>query len=71
MNHDYCNATFECDPCGSGSEKKAGKEQCDRVLVSCLDALKGKAPQNWPKPPPRGKEADAYFFCQKAKWYFQ
>ncbi|HTR58586.1 MAG TPA: RHS repeat-associated core domain-containing protein [Casimicrobiaceae bacterium] len=71
MNHDYCYAKFECDPCGSGADKKAGKQECDRVLVSCLDALKGKPPQNWPKPPPRGKETDAYFFCQKAKWYFQ
>jgi len=71
MNHDYCYAKFECDSCGSGSEKKAGKEECDRVLVSCLDALKGKAPQNWPKAPPPGTETDAYFFCQKAKWYFR
>jgi len=71
MNHDYCYAKFECDHCGSGADKKAGKQECDRVLVTCLDALKGKPPQNWPKPPPHSKETDAYFFCQKAKWFFQ
>ena len=71
MNHDYCYAMFECDHCGLGADKKAGKQECDHVLVTCLDALKGNPPQNWPKPPPRGKETDAYFFCQKAKWFFQ
>jgi RHS repeat-associated protein len=71
MAHDYCWAKLECGQCGSTADKTTGKRDCDRVLVSCLDALKGKAPQNWPKPPPVGQEVDAYFFCQKAKWYFQ
>ena len=71
MAHDYCWAKFECEGCGSNVDRKAGKQDCDRTLVSCLDALKGKAPQNWPKPPPPGQEVDAYFFCQKAKWYFR
>ena len=71
MAHDFCWAKFECDRCGSNAEKKAAKHECDRILVDCLDELKGQAPQNWPKPPPPGQEVDAYFFCQKAKWYFQ
>ncbi len=71
MAHDNCYAKFECEPCGSSSDKSNGKKQCDRVLGSCLDSLKGKAPQNWPKPPKPGTENDAYFFCQKAKYYFK
>jgi uncharacterized protein RhaS with RHS repeats len=71
MAHDYCYSTFECTLCGSSSERKRGKNECDKVLVSCLDALKGKPPQNWPKPPPPGKDTEAYFFCQKAKWFFK
>lgn len=71
MEHDYCWAKFECERCVSSTDKRAGKQECDRDLLSCLDALKGKPPQNWPKPPPPGQEVDAYFFCQKAKWYFK
>jgi RHS repeat-associated protein len=71
MTHDYCYARFECESCGSGSERKSGKADCDHALFTCLDALKGKPPQNWPRPPPIGTETDAYFFCQKAKWYFR
>ena len=70
MAHDYCYAKYECDTCPSGSRGKDGKKECDQVLVSCLDALKNQPPQNWPKPPRPGNEADAYFFCQKAKFYW-
>jgi len=71
MAHDRCYAKYECDPCASSSNTKDGKKECDRVLVGCLDALQGMPPQNWPKPPRREDEADAYFFCQKAKFYFK
>jgi RHS repeat-associated protein len=72
MNHDYCYAKYECDKgCMSSKDRRKGKAQCDREMVGCLDALKGKAPQNWPKPPPSGTESEAYFFCQKAKWWFK
>ena len=71
MTHDYCYAKYECDTCPPKSQAKVGKTECDRVLVSCLDALKGKPPQTWPKPPRRENETDAYFFCQKAKFWFK
>ncbi len=72
MNHDYCWAKYECPKgCMTSKERKRGKAQCDREIVDCLTALDGKAPRNWPKPPPRGAESEAYFFCQKAKWWFK
>ncbi|MBI2313087.1 MAG: hypothetical protein HYU77_11360, partial [Betaproteobacteria bacterium] len=72
MDHDYCYAKYECDnECMPDKEKKTGKAKCDETLVDCLDKLKGKAPQNWPQPPKSGTEAEAYFFCQKAKWWFK
>ncbi len=73
IEHDYCYAKYECyeKKCKPPPEAKEGKKECDRVLVACLDKLKGKAPQNWPKPPKRGSETDAYMFCQNAKWWFK
>jgi len=71
MAHDYCYAAVEsCYECPQGSFSSE-KLSCDRTLVGCLDKLKGKAPQNWPRPPPPGTESTAYFFCQKAKGLFQ
>jgi hypothetical protein len=70
MAHDYCCAAVDaCPKCDKG-EFSSEKLSCDRTLVGCLDKLKGKAPENWPKPPQPGKGADAYFFCQKAKNLF-
>lgn len=72
MNHDYCYTKYECDnKCMPEKDKKTGKAKCDETLGNCLDQMKGKAPQNWPKPPPPGTEAEAYFYCQKAKWWFK
>jgi RHS repeat-associated protein len=71
MTHDYCYAKYECEICPSSSRAKDGKRQCDIELAGCLDALRGKPPQNWPKPPPPGTEENAYFFCQKAKFFFR
>jgi RHS repeat-associated protein len=72
MAHDYCWAKYECDSCSLRAAKaKEGKAQCDRVLVNCLDALKGKPPQNWPKPPLPENRENAYFYCQKAKFFFR
>lgn len=71
-DHDYCYAKYECDnKCMPEKEKKTGKAKCEDTFVDCLDKLKGKAPQNWPQPPKSGTEAEAYFFCQKAKWWFK
>ena len=73
MEHDYCWAKYEydCNPCGTSAENKAGKKKCDEEFVRCAKKLEGMPPQNWPKPPKRGTEVDAYFFCQKAQWVFQ
>ena len=71
MTHDHCYATYECETCGASIRAKEGKKACDLEMVRCLDALKGKAPQTWPKPPRPGNESNAYFFCQKAKSYFR
>jgi len=71
MTHDYCYARYECATCSAGSAANEGKRVCDLGLLNCLDALKGKPPQMWPKPPSRDNEANAYFFCQKAKMYFR
>jgi RHS repeat-associated protein len=71
MAHDYCWAKYECDSCPLRAEATDGKAQCDRILVNCLDALKGKPPQNWPKPPSPENRDNAYFYCQKAKFYFR
>ena len=72
-SHDYCYAQFECGDiaCGKSDEKKKGKQKCDDGLVACLTKLKNKPPENWPKPPRPGTETDAYFFCQKAYYYFK
>lgn len=70
MTHDYCYARFECvGRCMSDGDRKVGKFACDEEMFKCLDSLRGKAPQNWPKPPKSGTEAEAYFYCQKAKWW--
>ena len=72
MVHDYCYANYECNTnCMSEEVKKASKKRCDQEMVACLDNLRGKDPRNWPKPPPAGLEDKAYFFCQKAKWWFR
>lgn len=71
MAHDYCTAKYECKKCMPEDEVKAGKKECDKVFVICLEKLKGKDPREWPQPPPFGTEADAYFFSQKAKWWFK
>jgi RHS repeat-associated protein len=68
--HDYCYAKYECDQCMSSSAKAEGKKGCDKVLVDCLDKLRGKPPTSWPMPP-SGTGDKAYFFCQKAKWWFK
>ena len=66
MSHDYCTARFECPKgCMAEKEREPGKQACDDVLAGCLDKL--KAPRTWPKPTPSGQEADAHFYCQKAK----
>lgn len=71
MTHDYCYARFECpDSCPVANDAKEQKRNCDIEMVKCLDALRGKPPQTWPKPPPAGRETEAYFFCQKAKKVF-
>jgi RHS repeat-associated protein len=69
--HDYCYAKWECNECPPPPGAEEEKNQCDRTFVRCLDSLKGKPPQTWPRPPARGTEETAYFFCQKAKRYFQ
>jgi RHS repeat-associated protein len=69
--HDYCYAKWECNECPPPPGAEEEKNHCDRDFVKCLDALKGKPPQTWPRPPRRGTEETAYFFCQKAKRYFQ
>jgi RHS repeat-associated protein len=71
MAHDYCFAKYECSNCMSTQEMKVGKETCNQTLVSCLDKLKGMHPRDWPHPPPVRRETDAYFFSQKAKWWFR
>jgi RHS repeat-associated protein len=71
MGHDYCYAKYECTGCMSSGDRSKGKKVCDDTFVDCLDRLSGKAPQNWPKPPPAGTETAAYMFCQKAKWWFR
>ena len=73
MEHDYCFAKFECytKNCKLPDGAKEGKTECNKVFVECLDKLRGKAPENWPKPPKRERETDAYMFCQKAKWWFK
>jgi RHS repeat-associated protein len=72
MIHDYCYSAYECyfDGCSVPGNVNEGKKYCDRDLIRCLDALKGKRPEVWPKPPPAGREVESYFFCQKAKKYF-
>jgi len=72
MAHDYCYAAVEsCKTCPQEDDSPQ-KLSCDRILVGCLDKLSGKPPYAWPKPPPYGEEpSNAYFFCQKAKRYFQ
>jgi len=72
MAHDYCYAAVEgCKTC-SQQDDSPQKLSCDRTLVSCLSSLSGKAPQAWPRPPSLDQNPeDAYFFCQKAKRYFQ
>jgi len=73
MEHDYCWAKYEydCNPCGTSGENKAGKEKCNQDFVRCTKNLEGMPPQNWPKPPRPGTGVDAYFFCQKAQRWFQ
>lgn len=71
MVHDYCYASVEdCATCPQ-QDNSPQKLNCDRALLTCLSALKGKPPQAWPKPPPLDRESESYFFCQKAKRYFE
>jgi hypothetical protein len=70
MAHDYCYEAVEnCKTCPQQNDSPA-KLTCDHILLKCVDKLKGKSPDMWPKPPP-GDGSKAYIYCQKLKRYFE
>jgi RHS repeat-associated protein len=71
MDHDYCYAKYECDTCMPEVDKEAGKKECDKTFLACLYKLRNTPLYHWPKPPPRGTEANAYGYFQKAMRSFE
>ncbi len=67
MAHDYCYQNYElCVECGR-KVVEVYKVRCDETLHECLDKLRGRPPQAWPRPPKPGTEHTAFQYCQWTK----
>jgi hypothetical protein len=69
MHHDYCYAQYEPTCPATKSHDERGKLMCDQQMLDCVNKLKGKAPENWPKRPP--DDTQAYMFSQDTKTWLR